>query len=229
MVFKDVLVLSEGLKTNPHWRNRKLDLTIIDASQKPRYVQNRDKNFVADPWNQKSRALTKYERDHKNYTGTYLSTVRIEIDKPGSYVFRMTLTDSDTGELAPLPLFPLTFYDIDGPGEAVATCDATRVITLDSKLHDKNEHGCFVHSAQGREVNLPKDFEDLTKTQAAQSITYVYTNRAEWDVQIHLSPKTPQRYFLMKSSKVLACSQEVLHNGGNVHQWKNAHEKEADA
>jgi hypothetical protein len=213
MVYKDVIALSNMLKNKPAWANRKIDLTITDASQKPRYTNNPGKNVMANPFRDEPVIAKKYVRDERNYTGTYLETIRINFDEGGSYVFRMTLTDSETGELAPVPLFPLTFYDIDGPGEAIGTCDALRVINGGDRLADvKAERGCFVHKSskkegQGREVNLPKDFEQLTNPQKEHSITYVYANKAEWDVQIHLcEDHSPQRYFVMKSSKVLACS-----------------------
>lgn len=228
LYFEDVVVLSKMLSDKDEWKDRKFDLIVEDASQKPRYVNNPEKNIVSAIWEENG--LTKYEKDSRNYTGTYLGTVRIGIDNAGSYVFRFTVVDSETGQPTALPLFPLTFYDVDGEGEIVSTCDAVRVISVNSKLEERGENGCYIHHAQGREVNLPKDFEDLTITQKSQSVTYVYANKASWDIQLHLEPSTPQRYFVMKSSNVLACTGDIEIEKGNANQWKNAGQpKKADA
>lgn len=228
LYFKDVVVLSKMLDNKDEWKDRKFDLIVEDASQKPKYVNNPEKNIVSALWDEKG--LTKYVKDKRNYTGAYLGTVRIGIDNAGSYVFRFTVVDSETGKPTALPLFPFTFYDVDGEGEIVSTCDAVKVISVNSKLEEKGENGCYIHHAQGREVNLPTDFEDLTKTQKAQSVTYVYANKESWDIQLHLEPSTPQRYFVMKSSNVLACTGEIETAQGNAHQWKNnGQPKKADA
>jgi hypothetical protein len=240
MVYKDVIVLSDTLKDKPAWGNRKFDLTITDASQKPRYTNNPDKNVMANPFGGSEPAIAKkYVRDSRNYTGTYLETIRIDFDQGGSYVFRMTLTDSETGELAPVPLFPLTFYDIDGPGEAIGTCDALRVVQVGSRL-SKVENGCFVYKSSiqkgdgswvGREVNLPKDFEQLTNPQKEHALTYVYANKAEWDVQLHLDEEyAPQRYVVMKSSNTLACSEGgVVKGSWDGPMGVNRADKKADS
>lgn len=228
--FKDVVVLSESLKKKDEYKERKWDLIVEDASQKPRYVNNPEKNLVSELYNAQG-GLKKYVRDERNFTGTYSGTIRIGLDNPGSYVFRITLVDSETGEPSPLPLFPLTFYDVDGEGEIVSTCDAAQVISLNSKLEEESEDGgCFAHRAKGREVNLPTNFEDLTKTQASQSVTYVYSNKASFDIQLHMEPNTPQRYFIMKSSNVLACTNEFDIQQGDGKEWKNVGKpKKADA
>jgi hypothetical protein len=225
--FKDVVVLSTMLKDRDEFKSRKWDLIVEDASQKPKYVNNPEKNLVSDIYNSYG-GLNKYVRDKRNYTGSYMGTVRIGIDDAGSYVFRMTLVDSQTGEPSPLPLFPLTFYDVDGEGEIVSTCDAAQVVSINSKLEEEAEGGCFAHRSKGGEVNLPKDFEDLSLNQAKQSVTYVYSNKASFDIQLHLDPSTPQRYFVMKSSKVLACTNEFQLQQGNKKEWKGK-PKEADA
>jgi hypothetical protein len=228
LLFKDVVELSKMLIDKEEWKGRKFDLIVEDASQKPKYVNNPEKNVVSAIWEEKG--LTKYVKDKRNFTGTYLGTVRIGVDNPGSYVFRFTLVDSETGQPTALPLFPLTFYDVDGQGEIVSTCDAARVISVNSKLEETVGNGCFVHHSQGREVNLPKNFEQLTLTQKSQSVTYVYANKASFDLQLHLEPSTPQRYFVMKSSNVLACTGDIDNEKGNAQQWKNAGQpKEADA
>jgi hypothetical protein len=225
--FTDVVVLSTMLKDRDEYKTRKWDLIVEDASQKPKYVNNPEQNLVSDIYNSYG-GLNKYVRDKRNYTGSYLGTVRIGIDDAGSYVFRMTLVDSETGEPSPLPLFPLTFYDVDGEGEIVSTCDAAQVVSLNSKLEEEAEGGCFAHRSNGDEVNLPKDFEDLSLNQAKSSVTYVYSNTASFDIQLHLDPSTPQRYFVMKSSKVLACTNEFQLQQGNKKEWKGK-PKEADA
>jgi hypothetical protein len=228
LVYKDVVELSRMLSDKIEWANRKFDLTITDASQKPRYTENPEENIVTALHDGKG--FQKYKADSRGLTGSYRGTIRIGIDEPGSYVFRLTLTDSETGELASLPLFPLTFYDVDGTGEIVSTCDAARVISVNSKLEEKEGHGCFVHHAQGREVNLPRDFEDLTWPQKSQSVTYVYANKAEFDIQLHLEEQDPRRYFIMKSSNVLACTNDIKTQNGSMHKWKNTGQpKEADA
>jgi len=227
--FTDVVVLSEMLKDRDDYKYRKWDLIVEDASGKPRYVNNPEKNLVSDIYESYG-GLNAYIRDTRNYTGSYLGTVRIGIDDAGSYVFRMTLVDSETGEPSPLPLFPLTFYDVDGEGEIVSTCDAAQVVSLNSRLDEEAENGCYAHRSNGGEVNLPRDFEDLSLPQARSSVTYVYANTASFDVQLHLDPKTPQRYFVMKSSKVLACTNEFQLQQGTKQEWKNAGKpKKADA
>jgi len=225
--FKDVVVLSKMLKDKDEYKSRKWDLIVEDASQKPKYVNNPDQNLVSEIYNSYG-GLKKYVRDERNYTGSYLGTLRIGIDDAGSYVFRMTLVDSETGEPSPLPLFPLTFYDVDGEGEIVSTCDAAQVVSLNSKLEEEAEGGCFAHRSAGGEVNLPKDFEHLSINQAKSSVTYVYSNKASFDVQLHLDPSTPQRYFIMKSSKVLACTNEFQIQEGEKKNWSGK-PKKADA
>jgi len=156
-------------------------------------------------------AFSKYNRDTRNNTGSYLGTARIGIDAPGSYVFKFVLTDSVTGDPTPLPLFPLVFYDLDGKGEAVGTCDASSVIGFGSKLSAKEIQGlgtrCYTHSSTGREVNLPSDFEDLSAPQKMASVTYVFTKKAHWYIQVRLD--VPERFFIFKSSNVIACAADV--------------------
>jgi hypothetical protein len=179
---------------------KSLDLTITDASKQGMYANGYATTNVID-----GSPFSTYVPDSRELTGVYLATARIGIDDPGTYVFRFTITDSDTGTVVKVPMVPLTFYDIDGVGETVATCDATSLIELDSALEAKDGNGCFVHAAKGKEVNLPQNFEDLSSPQKRSSITHVYTDKAYWDVQFHLSGDSPARYFIFKSSTVLAC------------------------
>jgi hypothetical protein len=208
---------------------RSLDMSITDASSEPENTYTKTNAIDGSPF-------TKYTADTRQLTGVYLATARIGIDNPGTYVFRFAFTDTDTGEPVNIPMAPLTFYDIDGAGEVVATCDATSLIGIDTALTEETSNGCYVHSAKGREVNLPRNFESLSGPQKAQSITYVYTDKQYWDVQFHLAADSPARYFIFKSSTVLACDEgghglekPNMPDDGSGDSPKPKKEKKADA
>jgi hypothetical protein len=190
---------------------RSLDLTVTDASK--------DLNYMGLD-------ISAFEPDGRDYTGSYKGAGRIAFDKPGKYMFRFRLTDSRTGDLAKLPLFPLAMYDIDGRGELITACNVASAFTSDpTGLQEKYAEPCYHHSSTKKEVNIPQDFESLTANQKKQSVTYVYRNTGEWDIGVRLSERENERYFLFKSSKILACDYA---DKTRDEPWKNKG-KEGDA
>jgi hypothetical protein len=188
-----------------------LDLTVTDASGAEDY---KDQGYSA------------FQQDQRKYTGAYKDAGRIAFDKNGKFVFRFKLTVSGTGANATLPLFPVTFYDIDGKGEMLTACNVAGVIKdPNSDLVERQDEPCYHHFAYGREVNLPADFEHLTQNQAKQTVTYVYRNSGEWDIRVALMQEEEDRYIVFKSSKVLACDNAVKAWSDD---WKN-NGKQADA
>jgi hypothetical protein len=185
-----------------------LDLSVTDASNDLKYM---------------GQELSTFEPDSRDYTGAYKGAGRIAFDGPGKYMFRFKLTDSQTGDMTRLSLFPLALYDVDGKGERITACNVAGVITdEDTTLVERYDAPCYHHIAMKKEVNIPQDFESLTPNQKKQSVTYVYRNTGEWDIGVTLNEREDERYFLFASSKVLACdyadktSDEPWKNKGKV-------------
>lgn len=168
-------------------------MSIYDAAKEPQYANSNQETFSV------------YTPDKQGRTGEFKSAVRVAYDEPGTYALKFELTDSETGKPVKLPLFPLNFYDIDGDGESVKACGVADVIGANTSLRETFADGCYTHSAQGREVNLPKDLNHLTPNQKKQSITYVYKDTSEWYIEFSLTAKNEGRTMVFKSTKVLAC------------------------
>jgi hypothetical protein len=201
MLFKNVL----------QHQGRSIDLSITDAATAPRYILNGYDKFVPDK---------------REYTGAYKNAGRLSFETTGNFVFRFTMLDSQSGEPAKLPLFPVAIYDIDGRGELVTACNVAALIKHEkSRLIERHEGQCSSHLSRKKEVNIPADFDSLTLNQKKHSITLVYKNTASWDLAIRVSRYEDQRYVLFKSSKVLACDFE---DKVRDKPWKNK-EKIGDA
>jgi hypothetical protein len=165
--------------------------------------------------------------DSRNYTGAYKTAGRISFDSAGEYLLKFTMVDSETKKLVKLPLIPFTLYDIDGKGETVTSCNVAKVITDEkTRLVERYDEPCYSHVAGGREVNIPADFDILTVNQKRQTVTYVYRNRASWDLGVTLPGSQQNRYILFGSSKVLACDYE---DKTRDKPWKDNRERKGDA
>jgi hypothetical protein len=194
MLFKNVL----------EYEGRSVDLSVTDVAKEPAYVNV---------------GRRKYRADSRGYTGAYKDAGRVAFDKPGLYMLRFMMLDSETGEETKLSLFPFVFYDIDGIGESVSACGASGAITHDdTALTERNARGCFHHVSTKKEANTPTDFESLTANQKKVSVTYMYRNTGSWDIGVSLNNDEKERYILFKSSKVLACDYE---DKTRDEPWKN--------
>jgi len=184
MLFKNVI----------EHNGQSLDLSVTDVARDLKYM---------------GRDLTSYEADRRDYTGLIRGAGRIAFDKPGNYMFRFRFTNSETGNSVKLPLFPFALYDVDGKGERVTACNVAGVITHnETTLEERYSAPCYHHIAMYKEVKIPVNFESLTVNQKKQTVTYVYRNTGEWDLQVKLNDREEERYILFKSSKVLACDYE---------------------
>jgi hypothetical protein len=195
MLFKKVL----------EYEGRFVDLSVTDAAKKPEYS---------------NAGRRKYKVDSRGYTGEYKGAGRVAFDTPGLYMLRFQILDSETGEETKLSLFPFTFYDVDGQGEAVSACNVAGLTHDDTALTERDDthHGCVHFVSTKKEANIPTDFESLTLNQKKVAVTFMYRNTGSWDVGVALSPYERDRYILFKSSKVLACDYEDFTRD---EPWKN--------
>jgi hypothetical protein len=194
MLFKKALV----------YEGRSVDLSVTDVANEPKYS---------------NLGRRKYRADSRGYTGEYKGAGRVAFDKPGMYMLRFKMLDSETGEETKLPLFPFVLYDVDGIGEAVGACDTAGFVThKDTSLTTRESQGCVFHASTKKEANIPVDFESLTPNQKKVSVTYMYRNTGSWDIGVTLTNDEKERYILFKSSKVLACDFE---DRTRDEPWKN--------
>ena len=115
-----------------------MDLTVTDASKDLKYM---------------GLDISVFEPDGRDYTGAYKGAGRIAFDRPGKFMFRFKLTDSRTGVLVKLPLFPLAMYDIDGRGELITACNVASAFTSDpTGLQEKYAEPCYHHSSDRKSV-----------------------------------------------------------------------------
>jgi len=192
---------------------RTIDLSVTDAAGAPKYNGGR---------------LQGFKPDSRNYTGAYKTAGRIAFEQAGRYMLRFTFLDTDSGKPVKLPLFPFSLFDIDGKGEIVSVCNVAAVILAeDSNLIERQDERCYSHISTKNEVNIPGDFDSLTKRQKKHTVTYVYRDSASWDLGVTLGPQEERRYILFKSSKVLACDYED--KAGRDKPWKRNPDRKGDA
>jgi len=100
--------------------------------------------------------------------------------------FKFSLVDATTGEPVGVKDLALTFYDLDEgknsrQKETISACGAEEVYaTSDSELTHKKLGAChsFTSTTRGTGKDNPAKPDELTKTQAARSVTYEFHARA---------------------------------------------------
>lgn len=100
--------------------------------------------------------------------------------------FKFTFQDAETGEPVAVKDLALTFYDLDQAKksqqqETVSACGAQEVYTTtDTELVHAATGQCnsFTSSTRGTGKDNPQKPDDLTKTQAARSVTFEFHARA---------------------------------------------------
>lgn len=117
-------------------------------------------------------------------TGTGFGIFTLKVDNSAD--FKFTFVDSGTGEPVAVEDLALTFYDLDQAKkslqqETITACGAGEVYTTDDTelLHDK-EGAChsFTSTVKGTGKDNPDVPNELTKTQAARSVTFEFHSRA---------------------------------------------------
>jgi len=100
--------------------------------------------------------------------------------------FKFSFFDAATGNPVGIRNLALTFYDLDQAKktrqqETVSACGAKEIYTTsDTELVHLNSGVChsFTSSTRGTDKDNPSRPNDLTKTQAARSVTYEFHSRA---------------------------------------------------
>lgn len=100
--------------------------------------------------------------------------------------FKFSFVDTNTGELVGVKDLSLTFYDLDQAKntrqqEKITACGAGEVYTTsDTELVHNKEGVChsFTSTTKGTGKDNPSVANDITKTQAARSVTYEFHSRA---------------------------------------------------
>lgn len=128
--------------------------------------------------------------------------------------FKFTFQDSATGQAVAVKDVALTFYDLDEAKgkrqrETVSVCGAKEAYTTsDTELEHKAVGLChsFTSTTKGTGKDNPTIADDITKTQAARSVTYEFHSKASISFSAALSRagRNP-RPFLFSFAPVTAC------------------------
>jgi len=128
--------------------------------------------------------------------------------------FKFSLVDATTGEPVGIKDLALTFYDLDQAKnsrqqETITACGAGEVYTTsDTELVYSNSGVChgFTSTTKGTGKDNPTLANDLTKTQAARSVTYEFHSRATISFSASISGKgTNPRPILFSFEPQVAC------------------------
>lgn len=128
--------------------------------------------------------------------------------------FKFSFEDSTTGELVAVPNLALTFYDLDQgkrgqQQETISACSAQEVYTTsDTELKHIKAGAChsFTSSMRGTGKDNPSKTNELTKTQAARSVTFEFHTKASisFSASISRAGRTP-RPVLFSFEPQVAC------------------------
>ncbi len=141
-----------------------------------------------------------------------------------SFTFHFTYAD---GSDAVIDYLPLTFYDLDGGAENVATCDAvgeavhkpnfTCVDDRDTKVYypvnatcdDSSECSgalkCFA-DAYPEEVQEPEDWADMNPEQKLAAVTYLFKGKSTFDMTYTTTKQ--HRVYIFRGSNELICKEQ---------------------
>jgi len=146
----------------------------------------------------------------KKFNGMYSKGVgSIGSAQPGTFRVKFTFVDTITQKPVKVKYLPLTFYDVDGGKESMMTCNADSWIlrkgsAMTASTRTIQGKKCFMHKAGKAEVDLPKDWNNLQAKQKQAAVTYVFKNKASFEMTYTTNYK--HRVFLFKGSKDVACS-----------------------
>jgi hypothetical protein len=128
--------------------------------------------------------------------------------------FKFSFLDAETNEPVAIPDLALTFYDMDQgrngkQQESVKACGAQEAfVTSDTELELKSEGVChtLTSTERGTGKDNPERPDELTKVQAARSVTFEFHKRASisFEASISRSGKSP-RPFLFSFFPQVAC------------------------
>lgn len=128
--------------------------------------------------------------------------------------FKFEFQDAATGEPVAVKDVALTFYDLDEAKnslqrETVSVCGAKEAYTTtDTELEHKTTGLChsFTSTTKGTGKDNPTKPDDLTKAQAARSVTYEFHSKASITFTAKLSRKGRNpRPFLFSFASPVAC------------------------
>lgn len=135
-------------------------------------------------------AVNKYKTSKASKNGkSGIGFGAITMATESSTNFKFSFVDAGTGEPAAVKDLALTFYDLDQgrngrQQETITACNAGEVYTTsDTELEASTIGSCrsFSSAVRGSAKDNPQRPDELTKTQAARSVTFEFHSRASID------------------------------------------------
>jgi len=99
----------------------------------------------------------------------------------GSFKLKFKFVYSGTQTPVTLPIFSMTFYDVDGGHEFAGSCDASNaIVNYPTTVQGDCDADCCNHAGGPNEVRSPSDYENLDLAAKEATITYVFKDKSEF-------------------------------------------------